>query len=55
MSKTLTITEVASEGGKAQKEIYSAKQMREWGKRGGRPKGSKDKKPRKSRLTTTAE
>jgi hypothetical protein len=52
MDKPLTITEFASLGGRAQKETYSRGQLKQWGKMGGRPRGSKDAKPRKRRLDT---
>jgi hypothetical protein len=42
----MTITDVARLGNKAQKRKYGIEQIREWGRRGGRPKGSKNKKPR---------
>ena len=36
-----------SEGGKARAERHSKEELREWGKKGGRPKGSNDTQPRK--------
>jgi hypothetical protein len=36
-----------SEGSKARATRHSASELSKWGKLGGRPKGSKDKQPRK--------
>jgi hypothetical protein len=49
---TMTITEFARKGNRAQRDKYSAAQFAKWGSLGGRPKGSKDKKPRKRKLDT---
>ena len=38
-----------SEGGKARAARHTPEELRTWGKKGGRPKGSKDTKPRKRR------
>lgn len=38
MKKELTHKEVASRGGKATVKKYGKRQMKEWGKQGGRPK-----------------
>ena len=38
-----------SEGGKARAARHTPEELRAWGKKGGRPKGSKDTKPRKRR------
>ena len=38
-----------SEGGKVRAERYSQEQLREWGKKGGRPKGSGKKKQQKAK------
>jgi hypothetical protein len=35
--------ETGAEGGKARAEKYTQKQLSEWGKKGGRPKGSGEK------------
>jgi general stress protein YciG len=35
-----------SQGGKARAERHTPEELREWGKKGGRPKGTKDAKPR---------
>jgi hypothetical protein len=40
-----------SEGGKARAARHTPEELRTWGKKGGRPKGSKDTKPRKRRKT----
>jgi hypothetical protein len=39
--QALTITEMARMGARAQLKKYGRKQLREWGKLGGRPKKSK--------------
>lgn len=44
--KELTISEVARMGGRATLKKYGRKQLREWGKLGGRPR-KKDKKPKR--------
>src|SRR5215831_14272952 len=38
-----------AEGGKARAERHSKEELREWGKKGGRPKGSKDTQPKKKK------
>jgi hypothetical protein len=43
---SMTSVEVAQAGNKAQRRKYGIKKIREWGSLGGRPKGSKDKRPR---------
>ena len=42
--RVLTITEVASMGGKAAVKKYGRAKFREWGKLGGRPKKNQRKK-----------
>ena len=37
MAKELTVREMASMGGRARAKAYSKVQLRDWGKRGGRP------------------
>ncbi len=50
MKRPLTVTEFARMGSKAQLATYSREQLKQWGKMGDRPKGSKDTKPRRPRL-----
>lgn len=44
--RELRIGEVAAMGGRARARKYSKRQVREWGKLGGRPR-KKDKKPKR--------
>jgi hypothetical protein len=53
MATLMTIVEVAQKGNRALREKYPTAQLRKWANLGGRPKGSKDKKPRKRKLTKT--
>jgi hypothetical protein len=48
--KPLTVAEFARLGAMAQRATYSLAQRKQWAKMGGRPKGSKDTKPRRRRL-----
>ncbi len=45
-NRTITVTEAGRRGGQAVLKKYGKKQLREWGKLGGRPR-KKDKKPKR--------